>query len=83
MLAVDADKTIRFARVQARRSETDKVTFEEFIAHEMLEENDPNPHGMQKQKVMEQADYTIINNGTTEDLYSTIENFLNIYLLST
>jgi dephospho-CoA kinase len=76
LLAVDADQALRYERVQSRRSETDKVSFEEFVAHEELEANDPNPHGMQKRKVMEMADFTIMNNGTVEELHSSIELFL-------
>lgn len=76
LLAVDADQKLRYERVQSRRSETDKVTFEEFAAHEELEANDPDPHGMQKRKVMEIADHTILNNGTVEELAARIEDFL-------
>lgn len=74
LIAVDADQSVRYERVQARRSETDKVSFEQFIAHEALEANDPNPHGMQKQKVIAMADYLIENNVTTEEFYMQIEN---------
>lgn len=76
LIAIDADQTLRYERVQARRSETDKVTYEEFVAHEALESNDPNPYGMQKQKVIEMADYLILNNGTTKDLYTTLETLI-------
>ena len=79
LLAVDADQQLRYKRVQARRSETDRVTFEQFAAHELLEKNDPDPHGMQKGQVMEMADYTIMNDGTVEDLYQQIELFLAEY----
>ncbi len=68
LLAVDASPTVRFERVQSRRSGTDKVTFETFLAQEELEKNDPDPHGMQKAKVMEMADFTLMNNGSIEDL---------------
>jgi dephospho-CoA kinase len=80
LLAVDADQTVRYARVQSRRSETDKVTFEEFVAHEELEKNDPNPHGMQKGKVIEMADYTIMNDGTIEALQEAVDAFLQNYI---
>ncbi|MFQ5541068.1 MAG: AAA family ATPase [Candidatus Paceibacteria bacterium] len=76
LVAVDADQEIRFERVQARRSESDKVSFEEFARHEALEMNDPDPHGMQKAKVIEMADYTILNNGTFEDVYMQVEAIL-------
>ena len=77
LVAVDAGQEIRYARVQRRRSESDKVTLEQFIAHEDLETNDPNPHGMQKQKVIAMADFIIMNNGTLEELHAQIEEVFN------
>jgi len=79
LLAVDADAKVRYERVQYRRSESDKVSFEQFLAHEELEKNDTDPHGMQKAKVMEMADYTIMNNGTREELIAAVESFLDQY----
>jgi len=76
ILTVDATPEIRFKRVQARRSATDKVTYEQFIQHEELEKNDPNPHGMQKAKVMAMADFTIANSTSIHDLQRQVENFL-------
>jgi dephospho-CoA kinase len=76
LLAVDADPHTRYDRVQMRRSESDKISFDEFMSQEALEKNDPNPHGMQKARVMEIADYTIMNNGTLEELYSSVDEFL-------
>lgn len=76
ILAVDADVEIRFERVQQRRSESDKVDFDTFVTQEELEKNDPDPNGMQKAKVMEIADYTILNNGTIEELEAQVEMFL-------
>ena len=77
LLSVDADKHVRFGRVQARRSETDKVDFDTFIAQEEIEKNDPEPHGMQKAAVIEMSDFVIKNNGTLEELHTQIEAFLN------
>lgn len=76
LLSVDADKKIRYERIQARASSSDDVTFEEFIELEEREMNDPDPHGMQKAKVMAMADYTIENNTSTDDLYTQVEVFL-------
>lgn len=76
LLSVDADRKIRYKRIQERASSSDNVTFEEFVALEEREMNDPDPHGMQKAKVMAMADYTIENNTSTEDLYSQVEDFL-------
>lgn len=76
LLAVDANPEIRYDRVQKRRSESDKVSYEEFLAHEELERNDPDPHGMQKAKVMEMADYTIMNDSSIEELQKQVDLFL-------
>ena len=79
LLAVDADPHLRYERVQMRRSDKDQVTFEEFLAHEELERNDPDPHGMQKAAVLEMSDFVIKNDGTLEELHAQIEEFLRKY----
>ncbi len=76
LLAVDADQHTRYERIQSRASESDAVSFEEFVAHEALEMNDPNPHGMQKAAVMAAADYTVTNDGTLEELHAKMEEVL-------
>lgn len=76
LLAVDADPVVRFKRVEARRSASDHVTFEEFLAHEELEKNDPDPSGMQKAAVIEMADYTIMNDGSIEEVEEKVAAFL-------
>jgi len=73
LLAVDADPAVRYERVQARRSESDQVSYEQFLEHEALEMNDPDPHGMQKAKVINMADYVVTNNTTRKELYTQIE----------
>ncbi len=72
LLGIDASQHIRYTRVQERRSETDRVSFDEFVAHEALEANDPDPHGMQKSRVMACTDYTILNNDSYEILEEEI-----------
>lgn len=79
LLAVDADQHLRYKRVQMRRSEKDQVTLEEFLAHEELEQNDPDPHGMQKAAVMKMSDFIIKNDGSLEELHTQIEEFLTQY----
>ncbi|PIR85416.1 hypothetical protein COU15_00775 [Candidatus Kaiserbacteria bacterium CG10_big_fil_rev_8_21_14_0_10_45_20] len=76
LLAVDADQAIRYERVQRRRSSSDKVTFKQFQEHEQLEINDPDPHGMQKQKVIDMADAIVYNNGTIEELRAQVDSVL-------
>jgi len=76
LLAVDATPEIRYGRVQTRRSTTDQVSYEEFLAHEALERNDPDPHGMQKAKVMKLADYTIMNDASLAVLQQAVDGFI-------
>ena len=76
LLAVDADQKLRYERVQGRRAPSDKVSYEEFVRHESMEMNDPDPHGMQKQRVIAMADYTITNNGTIDELRTQVDFFL-------
>ncbi len=78
LLAVDANQHLRFERIQSRQSSSDQVTFEEFLEHEQLEMNDPDPNGMQKAKVMKIADHTIMNGGSLEELHRKIEEFLGM-----
>jgi len=79
LLAVDANPQVRYQRVQERRSTSDQVTFETFLAHEELERNDPDPHGMQKAAVIERATHTFMNNGTKEELSTAIAEFLSAH----
>ncbi len=75
LLAIDADPKVRYERVQARRSSSDQVSFEEFLTQEALERNDPDPHGMQKTAVMKGATHTFFNNGSIDELNTAIEDF--------
>jgi dephospho-CoA kinase len=77
LIAVDADQKLRYERIRARASESDEVSFEDFIAHEALEMNDPDPNGMQKAAVMKMADYTIMNNGSLAELHAETEKVLS------
>ncbi len=77
VLAIDADQRLRYERVQKRRSSSDQVSFEQFHDQEELEKNDPDPHGMQKQKVMEMSDYIIHNDNDTTELFRNVDEFLN------
>lgn len=79
LLAVDANERLRYERIHARGSSSDSVSFEEFVAHEKLEMNDPDPHGMQKAKVLQMADHTILNNSSVELFQTEIEHFLETF----
>lgn len=74
--AVDANPEERYRRIIGRASASDQVTFEEFLAHEKLEMNDPDPNGMQKAAVMAAADYTIMNDQSLKALYKQVNTTL-------
>lgn len=76
LLAVDAEERVRYERIVVRGSESDNVSFEEFQRQEQLEMNDPDPNGMQKGQVMKMADYTVLNNGTIEELQAQVDEVL-------
>lgn len=77
LLAVDADQKLRYERIKGRGSSSDKVTFEEFIAQEKLEMNDPDPNGMQKAKVIKMADYIFMNDKSFAEMEDNIDKFLD------
>jgi dephospho-CoA kinase len=81
LLAVDADQKMRFARVQERRSETDRVDFETFVHHEEREMHPEGPHDMDVRGVMRQAHATIINESSREDLHARVDKILTYTFL--
>jgi len=76
ILAVDADRNIRYERAVLRGSENDKVSFEEFCFQEERELASTEPWDMNIFGVMERADAVILNNGTLEELHQEIEKAL-------
>ncbi len=79
LIAVDADQKVRYERIQGRKSEKDKVTFEEFQALEEKEQHSTDPNKQNVAGVMELADIRIDNNGTLEELRERLEKlFSNI-----
>lgn len=76
LLAVDANQNVRYRRISGRKSASDDVTFAQFVQHEKLEMNDPDPNGMQKAQVIKSADQIIINDGSLSALGEQMESFL-------
>lgn len=76
LLAVDADQKLRYERIVLRGSESDKVSFEKFKEQESVEMDDPDPNGMQKAAVIAAADYTVLNNGTLDEVYKQTDEVL-------
>jgi dephospho-CoA kinase len=79
LLAIDAEPKERYRRISGRKSATDNISYETFLAQEAIEMNETNPHGMQKAAVMAGADYTIMNNGSLRTLWQKMNSFMRIY----
>lgn len=81
VVAIDAPKEVRYGRISGRGSHTDKVSFEDFLAQEAAEftAKDPNdPSQMNFKVVMENANYSINNDGSLPELHHKIEEMLEV-----
>ena len=77
VLAVDADMKTRYERAKKRADgEKDNVTFEEFTEDVKREEEGQGEGTPNIRAVINSADYIIENNGTVEELYQQVDEFL-------
>jgi dephospho-CoA kinase len=76
LVAVDADRKIRYERISRRGNEKDKVSFEKFCEQEEKELNATEAHEMNIVGVMKMADYTVTNNARIEELYAQLDTVL-------
>ncbi len=76
VLGIDADPTIRYERIVERNSATDQVSFEEWLEQERKESNPDDPTKQDIFGALKMSDYRIENNGTLEDLYMKVDEFL-------
>jgi dephospho-CoA kinase len=73
ILAVDADKKIRYERVSDRGTDDDQLTFEEFSAKEDREMASSDSWDMNVFGVMQLADAHVTNDGTLEELHAQVD----------
>jgi len=78
LLAVDADPKTRYQRILERKTTTDDISFEKFLADEAKEMDSDDPNKQNLKKCIEMADFVIDNNGTLDELNSKIEEILKI-----
>ena len=74
--AIDADPIIRYERIIARQSETDKILFETFLDNERREMNANDPTKQNLAECIRQADILFTNNENLEKLFQQIEKVL-------
>lgn len=76
LFGVDADPHLRYERIVLRKSETDRIDFDTFIAQEKREMTSPDPAKQNILGVMALADYTLTNDGTVEELRAQVDRIL-------
>ncbi len=76
LIAVDADRRVRYERIKERGQSTDDVTFEKFVEQEERELLSADPHSQNILAVMEGADYLLMNNGSIKEFEEEIEALL-------
>lgn len=76
LIAVDADRELRYQRIITRKSETDHISFETFVDNEAREMNSTDPNKQNLRECIAQADYLLMNNGSREDLHASVERVL-------
>ncbi|MEA3504232.1 MAG: AAA family ATPase [Bacteroidota bacterium] len=80
LFAVDADKQTRYKRITARKSETDNISFETFIANEEREMNSNDPNKQNLRKCIKMADYIFNNDSTIKELNTKVEETLSLIM---
>ena len=73
LFAVDAESKIRYERIKSRKSSTDNVDFETFIANEQREMISTDPNKQNLSKCIENADFIFNNDGNLEELHHQID----------
>jgi dephospho-CoA kinase len=76
LFAVDADPAKRYERIKKRGSETDMVSYEQFLANEKREMDSDDPNKQNLSKCIEMADYSIKNNGSIERLLNKVKRVM-------
>ncbi len=76
ILAVDADRKLRYERITARGLSTDHVDFDTWVAQEERELASTEPWDMNVIGVMRMADARIENDGSLEELHARVDETL-------
>lgn len=79
IVAVDADRRLRYERVLKRASSTDKLTFEAFCEQEDKEMSGTAVWDMNVFGVMAIADWKLMNNAGLRELHGHIEEMLSAF----
>ncbi|HDY86940.1 hypothetical protein LCGC14_1741610 [marine sediment metagenome] len=78
LFAADAEPKIRYDRITGRGSETDQVSFTEFVQNEEREMHSDDPNKQNLSKCISMADHVFHNNGTIEELSNKIKEVIDV-----
>ena len=76
LFAVDADPNLRYERVQERRSATDRVDFNTFMAEEQREMSNAEPHMQNIAACVRLAEERFRNNASIDMFYKKVRKAL-------
>jgi dephospho-CoA kinase len=82
LMAVDANRKIRYKRALKRNSNTDNLTYEEFVKTEEKEMHSNDKCKQNIRRCIEMADILIINDNRIEDLEIKVREFVSLKLLN-
>jgi dephospho-CoA kinase len=77
LLAVDADRELRYQRILLRQSVTDRVSRKTFLENEERELNTTDPNKQNLRECIKMADFILMNNGTKKDLIIHLDKVLD------
>lgn len=77
LFAVDADIETRYSRIIERASDTDRISFDEFVSQEQTEMTSSDPSKQNLRRCIEMADYNFKNDWTVAELYNKVERVLS------
>jgi len=76
LFAVDADPKVRYERITLRKSDTDSIDYDTFLANEAREMNTSDPNKQNLSKCIEMADFVFNNDGDIESLNNKVKDTL-------
>ncbi len=77
LFAIDARPEIRYKRITARKSSSDNVSYDEFMANEKREMTNIDPNKGNIFACMQNANYSFENSGTLQELEQQISSTMN------
>ncbi|OGZ00306.1 MAG: hypothetical protein A2945_01655 [Candidatus Liptonbacteria bacterium RIFCSPLOWO2_01_FULL_52_25] len=83
LFAVDADPKVRYGRIALRGTETDRISFDEFLANDQREMQSDDPAKQNLSKCIEEAEprFRFVNNDSIEELHQKVEGAIKTILV--